>query len=321
MTASAQLLLNLARPWDQHDPVATARQARAASFDGVGLADSPRLFPDAVLETERVLAGTDAALAGPCVLGLGLHHPAAVAQSIRTLARHHPGRVFTVVGRGESSVRNEGLPVPGFADYAASLDLLGRLLPEDERATCTLLGAASGPRTITGTARRLAGVLIDAGADPMVVERAVSLAREAHPDTDCWLFLRVVTTTTPQQAEAAADPVLGSCAARMVRAPDWFAVPTDARAAVARIAAAHDYLRHGEAGARGMHVDAAAEALVRDRFLITGTAEQVAARLRPLAALGLGGLVLAGAVAGLTERLPEVATAVRAGLGTAEAPR
>lgn len=314
MSGAPLLLVNVARPWGEQDPLDSARTAYAAGFDGVGFADSPRLFPDSVLETERVLSATDLRVAGPCVLGLGLHHPAAVAQSIRTLARHHPGRVLTVVGRGESSVRNEGLDVPGLADYETSLDLLGQLLQDLDPAEATVLGAASGPRTITGTAQRLRGVLIDAGANAGVVGRAVSLAREANPDVECWLFLRVVTTSTPAQVEAAADPVLGSCAARLVRAPEWFAVPPEARKAVARLAEAHDYRRHGTAGARGTHTDPETEALVRNRFLVTGTAEEVTARLRPLAGLGLKGVVLAGAVAGLEGRLPEVAAALRAGL-------
>jgi len=308
------LLVNVARPWREQDPLDGARAAHEAGFHGVGFADSPRLFPDSVLETERVLSATAVRLAGPCVLGLGLHHPAVVAQSIRTLAHHHPARVLTVVGRGESSVRNEGMDVLNLAEYETSLDLLGQLLRDLDPAAATVLGAASGPRTITGTSQRLPGILIDAGADADVVTAAVSLARNTKPDIECWLFLRVVTTSTPAQVEAAADPVLGSCAARLARAPEWFAVPSEAQAAVARLAEAHDYRRHGTAGARGTHLDPETEALVRERFLVTGTAEQVTARLRPFAGLGLKGVVLAGAVAGLQGRLPEVAAAVRAGL-------
>lgn len=314
MSSEPLLLINVARPWREQDPLDSARTAHAAGFHGVGFADSPRLFPDSALETERVLSTTDVRMAGPCVLGLGLHHPAVVAQSVCTLARHHPGRVLTVVGRGESSVRNEGMDVPSLAKYETSLDLFGGLLRDLDPAAGTVLGAASGPRTITGTAGRLPGILIDAGADAGVVGAAVSLARDANPDVKCWLFLRVVTTSTPAQVEAAADPVLGSCAARLARAPEWFAVPSHAQAAVARLADAHDYLRHGTAGARGSHIDRETEILVRDRFLVTGTAEEVTARLRPFAGLGLKGVILAGAVAGLAGRLPEVATALRAGL-------
>lgn len=309
-----RLLLNLARPWGEQDSVAAARAAAAAGLDGVGLADSPRLFPDPVLEAARVLGATapdEIGLAGPCVLGLGLHHPAPVAQSIRTLTRQHPGRVLAVVGRGESSVRNEGLPVPGLAAYGASLDLLAELLAGDQPDR-TVLGAASGPRTTTTTARALGGVLIDAGADPEVIAGAVALARAERPDTACWLFLRVVTTSSPAEVAAAAEPVLGSCAARLTRSPDWFHVPVAAQEGVRRIADAHDYRRHGTAGAGAATGDAAAEALVRDRFLVTGSPQEVTERLRPLAGLGLGGVVLAGAVAGLSERLPEVAAALHA---------
>ena len=318
MSDEPLLLLNIARPWGEEEPLESARIAHAAGFHGVGFADSPRLFPDSVLETDRVLSATDVRMAGPCVLGLGLHHPAVVAQSIHTLAHHYPGRVLTVVGRGESSVRNEGMGVPRLAEYEAALDLLGQRLAELGATEATVLGAASGPRTLIGTARRLRGVLIDAGADVGVITRAVSLTREANADIECWLFLRVVTTSTRAQVEAAADPVLGSCAARLARAPEWFAVPPNARAAVARLADAHDYRRHGTAGARGDYTDPETETLVRDRFLITGTAQEVTARLGQLAGIGLKGVVLAGAVAGLPDRLPEVADALRAGFAPRE---
>lgn len=309
-----RVLLNLARPYWEQDSVDAARSAAAAGLDGVGLADSPRLFPDSVLDAYRVLEGTDVALAGPCVLGLGLHHPAPVAQSIRTLARHHPGRVLAVVGRGESSVRNEGLPVPGLQAYDASLGLLAELLDDVEADGPTVLGAASGPRTVATTARRLGGVLLDVGADPAVVAGAVDLARAERPGAACWAFLRVVTTQDDDEAVAAAAPVLGSCAARLVAAPDWYAVPEALRPAVRAVAEAHDYRRHGTASAAAGGTHPEEEALVRDRFVVTGTAAAVTARLRPLAGLGLGGVVLAGAVAGLAARLPEVAAAVRDGL-------
>ncbi|OLT08857.1 hypothetical protein BJF90_12075 [Pseudonocardia sp. CNS-004] len=146
---SPPVLLNIARPAGEVDAVALAARALAAGLDGVGLADSPRLFPDPLVETARVLAGTDARLAGPCVLGLGLRHPATVASAVRTLATHHPGRVLAVVGRGESSVRNEGLPVPSLRDHRAAMRAVRELA-----GAATLLGAASGLRTIAGDGRR-----------------------------------------------------------------------------------------------------------------------------------------------------------------------
>jgi alkanesulfonate monooxygenase SsuD/methylene tetrahydromethanopterin reductase-like flavin-dependent oxidoreductase (luciferase family) len=304
------ILLNLARPAGTADPVELARDALAAGLDGVALADSPRLFPDCLVETERVLAGTDARLAGPCVLSLGLRHPAAVAGAIRTLDAHHPGRVLTVVGRGESSVRNEGLAPPSLRAYEQSLDTLRDLVP----STARLLGAASGPRTIEATAAKLGGVLVDAGADPAIVGKAVALARAARPDAAVWVFARAVVTDNEAEADAAAAPVLGSCAARLVRAPDWFDVPADLRAAVAAAAEAHDYRRHGTADARQGDVPTGTDRFVRDRFVVSGDVSAVTARFAAFSALGVDGVVLAGALGGVLDRLDDLATAVRAGL-------
>jgi hypothetical protein len=83
--------------------------------------------------------------------------------------------------------------------------------------------------------------------------------------------------------------------------------------AVRALAAAHDYARHGTAGARGgRHGEV--DRSVRDRFFLTGSAGDVAARLRPLTGLGVAGVVLAGAVPGVGDRPAELAGAVRGGL-------
>ncbi|MEV0720060.1 LLM class flavin-dependent oxidoreductase [Asanoa sp. NPDC050611] len=302
------ILLNVARPVGAADPVELAGVALAAGLDGVALADSPRLFPDPLVETSRVLAGTSARLAGPCVLSLGLRHPAAAAGAVRTLDAHHPGRVLAVVGRGESSVSNEGLRPPAPRAYEESLGTLRELVP----SSVTLLGAASGPRTIAATATRLGGVLVDAGADPAIVGKAVALARSVRPDATVWLFVRAVVTDDPA---AAAAPILGSCAARLVRAPDWFDVPPGLRAGVASVAAAHDYRRHGTADARGgATVPAEADRFVRERFVVTGDRRAVAERFAAFGALGVDGVVLAGALGGVWERLDDLGAAVRAGL-------
>jgi alkanesulfonate monooxygenase SsuD/methylene tetrahydromethanopterin reductase-like flavin-dependent oxidoreductase (luciferase family) len=303
------ILLNVARPAGDADPVDVAGAALGAGLDGVALADSPRLFPDPLVETSRVLSATTARLAGPCVLSLGLRHPAAVAGAVRTLDAHHPGRVLAVVGRGESSVRNEGLAPPSLRSYVDSLAALRELVPP----SVTLLGAASGPRTIAATTALLDGVLVDAGADPAIVGKAVTLARSSRPDATVWMFVRAVVTDDP---DAAAAPVLGSCAARLARAADWFDVPPALRDGVAAVAAAHDYRRHGTTDARrGAAVPVEADRFVRDRFVVAGDRRAVASRFAALGALGVDGVVLAGALGGVLERLDDLGAAARDGIG------
>jgi alkanesulfonate monooxygenase SsuD/methylene tetrahydromethanopterin reductase-like flavin-dependent oxidoreductase (luciferase family) len=310
------LLLNIAAPWGGPDVAGTAERALAGGLDGVGLVDSPRLFPDGFVAAQRILDATPAGLAGPCVASLGLRHPATVAGALRTLEQHHPGRAFTVVGRGESSVRNEGLPLPPLRDYTEALAALRTALTGDDGTVLApgrLLGAASGPRTIAATAASLGGVLVDVGVEAEVVARAVALAREQDPDATVWLFLRATVTTSDEEAATATDPVLGSCAMRMAAAPGWYGVAGGELAAVRAVAASHDYSRHGSAGARhGVRTDA--DGLVRDRFVLTGDPGRIAARVRPLAALGVSGVVLAGALAGTLERLPDLVGALRRGL-------
>lgn len=323
MTSGQQrprVLLNLARPRGVQDPIRTAAMAVAAGVDGIGFADSPRMFPDPFLTAARVLSETDATVSGPCVVGLGLHHPAVVAQSLATLAEQHPGRTMLAVARGESSLHNEGLAVPRLAAYRSALEgLRGRLdelAPQLEAGVGPVLGAASGPRTIAATADALGGVLLDVGAEPAIIARAVAAARTASPAVRCWLFLRAVVTPTADEAAAAAAPILGSCAARLVSSPQWYDVAGDQLERIGAVAAAHDYRRHGTADAAGDRpVDPEIDALIRERFLLTGTGEEIARRLRPLAPLGIEGIVLAGATAGIEQRLAPTVAAVRTGFG------
>lgn len=330
MTAPIPVLINVARPRDESDPVALAQRSLAAGLDGIGLAESPRLFPDALIETERVLSSTDSALAGPCVLSMGLRHPVTVANAITTLESHHPGRVLAVVGRGESSVRNEGMSPPKLADYEQSLRQLRQHVSEQAPSTSSskgtsaatsavtsplLVGAASGPQTIAMTARTLDAVMIDVGADLDTLHKAVDVARQASSATKIWVFVRATLTDTDAAATAAALPLLGSCAARLRASPEWYGIPPEELAAVAAVAAAHDYRRHGTAAARaGASVNPQADALVRERFIITGGHKQLEDFMRGLAAIGVDGVMLAGGLEGVLERLDELTSAIRMGL-------
>ena len=319
MNRPPRLLLNLARPWGEADPTTLAERAVGLGFHGVGLADSSRLMPDCWVESERVLAGTSAALAGPVVASLGVRHPATVAGGLRTLEDHHPGRVFAVVGRGVSSVHNEGLPVPSLRSHTDHLRTLHDRL-QDRDGTHGLrdrvLGAASGPRTITATADALGGVLLDVGTELGTVGRAVALARADHPDTQVWLFVRALVVNDPRDAAPAAAPLLGSCAARMVAAPAWFGLDEEQLSLARQVAVRHDYLQHGVTRAT-TDVDDEAARLVRDRFLLVAPDGEVTRRTSSLAGLGIDGVVVAGGLPAVVPGLPALAAALRAGVAHA----
>jgi alkanesulfonate monooxygenase SsuD/methylene tetrahydromethanopterin reductase-like flavin-dependent oxidoreductase (luciferase family) len=319
--AAPRLLLNLARPRGVLNHLVAARTALDDGVDGVGFADSPRLFPDPFLAAAEVLTQTSAALSGPCVMGLGLHHPSVVAQALATLAEQHPGRTLLAVARGESSLRNEGLPVPSLSTYRGLLEQLNDRLGEHAALVDgdlgPVLGAASGPRTIEETSRVLGGVLLDVGVEPAVIARAVGIARSQRPQARCWLFVRAVVTDDEDEAVAAAAPILGSCAARITRSPEWYDVAPELVARVAAVASAHDYRRHGTSAAAGAREeDPEIDALISDRFLLTGDSDRLAARVRPLGDLGIEGVVIAGATAGVERRLAETAAALRSGFAS-----
>lgn len=310
------VLVNLARPQGEVDALSIARDAHAAGLSGVGFADSPRIFPDPLIETARVLTAAPDLMAGPCVLSLPLLHPARAASSLSTLAGHFPGRLVAVVGRGESSMANEGLRTPSLKEYAVMLGSLKRRL-EGVEAPMHLMGAASGPRTITETARELGGVLVDVGGDASAVAAATAHARAAQSQATVWAFVRVTIAMDSREAGEESASLLGSCARRMVAAPDWYGISGDLAAAVAELAAAHDYRRHGRADAlRVSEGDfaprlALAAAHVRSRFIVAGTSKVVSGRLHELASTGIGGVILAGGMPGVLTHLPELGAAAR----------
>ncbi len=312
------VLLNIARRQGEVDALAIARDAQAAGLSGVTFADSPRLFPDPLVETTRVLASVPDVMAGPCILSLPLQHPARAASALSTLAHHFPERLVAVVGRGESSTANEGLPGPSLKEYAVMQASLMGLLEDMGASSLHLMGAASGPRTISATARALGGVLVDVGVDAKAVAAAVAHARADRPDVSVWAFLRVTIAADPGAAADASGSLLGSCASRMVAAPQWYGLTEELASAVADLAAAHDYRRHGGPGALRLSdpdLDARlgqAAAVVRERFIVADRTELVTERLRGLAATGIDGVILAGGLPGVLDHLTELARVARA---------
>jgi alkanesulfonate monooxygenase SsuD/methylene tetrahydromethanopterin reductase-like flavin-dependent oxidoreductase (luciferase family) len=180
-----------------------------------------------------------------------------------------------------------------------------------------LLGAASGPRTTEVTARELGGVLVDVGTDAAGVAAAVARARAAEPEAVVWAFVRMAIAYDPAEARAAVTPLIGSCAARMAAAPQWYGVSPDMHEAMADLAKTHDYRRHGTGGAQGdagvsgePGLARAAE-LVAERFVLAGSPAAVEDRFRELADTGIDGLVLAGGLPGVVTRLHELGEAAR----------
>jgi alkanesulfonate monooxygenase SsuD/methylene tetrahydromethanopterin reductase-like flavin-dependent oxidoreductase (luciferase family) len=314
--SSIPVLVNVARPSGEVDAVRLAHEVLAAGLSGLGFADSPRLFPDPLIQTARVLDSDDRLLAGPCILSLPLTPVVKVANALSTLAFHHPGRVVAVVGRGESSLANEGIRPPRLEEYQRMLASLRSLLPAEGHGM-RLLGAASGPRSIEVTSRELGGVLLDVGTSAGAVRAAAERAERANPDVCVWAFLRVSVAMDPTQAREAGAPLLGSCASRMVAAPDWYGVTPPMTSALSALAAAHDYRRHGTTAATTplahIPLDAAAledaADLVRDRFILAASGEVITERLRELAQTGIRGIFLAAGLPGVVDRLPELGAA------------
>ena len=141
------------------------------------------------------------------------------------------------------------------------------------------------------------------------------MAREASPTTHIWVFVRATLTDTDAAAIAAALPLLGSCAARLQASAEWYGVSPKDLAAVTAVAAAHNYRRHGTAEASaGASANQEMDGFVRERFIITGGRRRLEDYMRGLTAIGVDGVMLAGGLEGVLERLDEITSAIRTGL-------
>ncbi len=102
----------------------------------------------------------------------------------------------------------------------------------------------------------------------------------------------------------------------MVAAPAWFGLDEERLSLARQVAVRHDYLQHGVAHAT-TDVDDEAARLVRDRFLLVASGDEVTGRIASLARLGIDGVVVAGGLPAVVPGLPALAAALRAGVAHA----
>ena len=305
-----------------------AERAEREGWDGMVVVDSQNLSGDpfvglalAARETSRLGLGTG-------VSNPATRHPAAAAAAIASVHVASGGRAVLGVGRGDSALAHLGLapaPVEELArfvrltraylrgepvsfddlrayerDGARPIDALGLAnRPTDSRmhwlpadlAPVPVDVVATGPRVLAVAGAVADGVWLAVGADPPRVSWAAAQARAAGA-TRLATFVNVVAhpdVATARRLAAGGLTTFARFSAMdgKVRAP----IDEQSRHTLENVHRAYDMERHTRAGSpqAGQLTDEFV-----DRFGIVGPPAHCIARLRELAALGIGRFIVVG---------------------------
>jgi len=306
----------------------SAARAEADGWAGMVVVDSQNLSGDpfvglalAARETSRLQLGTG-------VTNPTTRHPAAAAAAIASVHVASSGRATLGVGRGDSALAHLGFAPASLADLdrfvratraylrgepvsfddlrsfehagARSVDVLGLAnTPADSRlhwlpadlAPVPVDVVATGPRAIALAGAAADGVWLAVGADPQRVAWAAEAAAAAG-GTRLAAFVNVVAHPDLSIARRLASGGLTTFA-RFSAMDGKVRTPIDEASAqtLRDVHAAYDMERHTRAGSPQAG-QLTAEFI--DRFGIVGSPEHCIARLRELAAIGIGRFIVVG---------------------------
>jgi len=290
-----------------HRAAATASWAEERGFDGMLVADSQNLNADVWMELALAAAATDRIGLGSGVTNPATRHPAVTASAVATLQEESGGRAVLGIGRGDSALAQIGRPPVHVAELERALVTIQAFLSgataelddgpsrigwiaESEQAKVPVAVAATGPHVIAVGARHAEGIDFTVGAEPDRLRWAIATAREAggaEPSLGAFVNVGV-----HEDRVVARDLVRGSTAifARFATEgapPDGLSEVT--RRGIERVAADYDESRHGQAAAA--HARRLEDDFI-DRFAVVGGPDEVAARLREIAGLGIERIIV-----------------------------
>lgn len=292
-----------------------ARTAERLGFDHAWFPDSQLLWRDVFATMTVAALATDRLRIGSAVTNVVTRHPTVLASAARTVAELAPGRFVLGIGAGNSSVLPAGLAVSSQAQLRERLALVRRLLAgemcdlgtarsrlRDPRPEVPLYLAASGPRNLRLAGELADGVILLSGVFPEglaasldSIERGAHAAGRTLADLDLVVSAFCQITDDLERDARALKPI---CAA-MAQAGGGPAlrlagvdveVPAEVPGVYPDLVHAEDW----ELAVRRCGEWVSDEAAVRfaQAFCLSGTASQIAGRVRDLAAAGVTSLFI-----------------------------
>jgi probable F420-dependent oxidoreductase len=290
-----------------------ARRAETLGFSHVWTFDSHLLWEEPFVIFSRILDATHRLTVGPMVTNPATRDWTVTASMFATLNEMYGNRTVCGIGRGDSAVRTlNGRPV-SLADLSACVEVIrglanGRAVeykgstlrfPWNPDSRLPIWVAAYGPKAL-----KVAGEVGDGHilqlADPDIAAWSIRAVRDAaaaagrDPDalTMCVAAPAYVTDGSDESRAHALDQcrwfggMVGNHVADIVAryGNEGGAVPRSLTDYIAG-RQGYDYNEHGRAG--NTHTEFVPDEIV-ERFCIIGPPETQVARLRELAALGVG---------------------------------
>jgi alkanesulfonate monooxygenase SsuD/methylene tetrahydromethanopterin reductase-like flavin-dependent oxidoreductase (luciferase family) len=296
-------VVNLLRSVQEEINVAAA--CEAVGFWGLGLGDTvPGLYLDTYVTASACLRTTSTLHVGPTVTNTVARHWSVLAATARTFEELAPGRFFAGIGTGDGAVHSVGLRPSPWAKLERDIVELQSIAPPG----LEIHVAASGPRGAEAAGRVASDLMLGTGLDVAALKTLAARARAARAAAGIttplriWTVADVCVVATRSSVDAARTEMRprANGFARFAFATTFEdkAVPDQWQPALRQRLSGYDFTSHGSAGATpnaGLFDDVPAlQDYLIDRFLLIGTAEECAGRLRQVAdEAGLDGTWLA----------------------------
>jgi 5,10-methylenetetrahydromethanopterin reductase len=289
--------------------------AEAGGADMIGTGEAPHLFHDPYILMSMIAAYSRHAQVGPVMTTPHYRHPAALACTMATLQEVSGGRAFLGIGVGDAGFLAGLGKRPSTLDELVEYALAVRALAAGERVSwkgddvaldwhadrLPVLFGAEGRRALQAAGEYADGAIVGNGASPEVVrfacEHIAAGARRAGrspAELDAWFMVRIRVSESEEQG---ADE-LAFYAARWI--PHALGTPASARARGfelgdelhARIALYLSEYSHEQAYVPGSRYNVELlekydlKTWATRQFLLTGTVEEIVARIEELIAAG-----------------------------------
>ena len=308
--------------------------AESCGYDLAGYGDTQNLLPDAYVALAAMAMRTSRIKLCTTVSNPVTRHPSVAASGFAALQQLSGGRAIFGIGTGDSAVKNMGgraATVDQIAAYCRAFrDLVhGQTTTYDHRAmrllwdapSVPLYLAAEGPRMMRLAGEIADGVIFGNGISHEVVEanltsvRAAATAAGREPAAvEPWFLTKVVLSDEPEEElwHRLAWTLAASANHAFLFTFEGKHVPADLEEPLRRLMAGYRSHEHNQVDTPGHNA-----ALVNDnglteflgrRFLIGGTAEHVATRIRELADWGAANLLFTamwGDPIGYTRRIAD----------------
>lgn len=288
-------------PVDPHRSLELARTVENAGLEWFGIADSPHLFGSCYPTIQHVLNGTTKLKVGAAVTNPVTRHPSVHGADLVSLAQISGGRAFLGMGAGDSALHTLGLKPASPQEIAEAFAAIRARVGDD----LLMLTAASGPVAARAIRPEVDGIMTTAGVDSGWANALMELADEASgKKLQRWMLLPACLVANESEVPRARAEVRSSVVAVGRHAlgphPERRGVPADLAPRVAELMSRYDFSGHAKIGGPNdalLSEFPEVEEYLVNRFAITGTPEQAAARVADfVAATGLDGIFLASTV-------------------------